>query len=175
MPGPMSPQDEELNGVNLTELRGYIETARTDPLKTERNPTMVARWVGESRSRAEFGDVVTHLGGEGELNPMQALLASLAACDVDLIAMHASLLGIQIESLSVEATGHFNVRRYLGLDASTGPGYDRIHYTVRIHAPDATPEQFTRLREMCERASPVGDTLSRAISLTMELEAESSS
>ncbi len=55
---------------------------------------MVARWVGESRSRIEFNDVVTHIGGDGELNPMQNVLASLAACDVDLVAMHATMIGL---------------------------------------------------------------------------------
>jgi hypothetical protein len=42
---------------------------------------------------------------------MNMLLRSMAACDVDLIANRASLLGVEIESLSVEARGHFNVQR----------------------------------------------------------------
>ena len=87
-----------------------------DPAKADRNPALVAHWVGGSRSRVEFKDKVVHIGGDDELNPMQMFLATLAACDVDLVAMHASFLGLKIESLSVEATGHFNVQSYLGLD-----------------------------------------------------------
>jgi hypothetical protein len=71
---------------------------------------------------------------------------------VDLVAMHDAFLGIQIERLSVEATGHFNVRSYLGLEGAPGSGYDRISYTVRISAPGATPAQIAYLRECCERS-----------------------
>lgn len=114
------------------------------------------------RSRVEFGDKVAHLGGDDDFNAMQMLLAALAACDVDLVAMHASFLGIPVESLAVEATGHFNVRSYLGLEGAPGSGYDHISYTVRISAPGATPEQIAYLSERCERSSPVGDSLLHA-------------
>ena len=57
---------------------------------------------------------VTCMGGDGELNPMQVLLAALAGCDVHLVAMHAALLGVTIESRTVEARGHFNVVRLPG-------------------------------------------------------------
>ena len=115
----------------------------------------------------------TYLGGEGYLNPMKMLLACLAACDVDLVAMHASFLGLKIEHLSVEATGHFNVRSYLGYEDAPGSGYDQIAYTVRIEAPGATQEQIDYLVERCERSSPVGDSLSRAFPLKLEFVANS--
>ena len=98
----------EINSVNVTQMLEFRDLVAQDPTKAERNPALVARWAGGSRSRVEFKDKVVHIGGDGELNPMQMLLATLAACDVDVVAMHASLLGLNIESLSVEATGHFN-------------------------------------------------------------------
>jgi len=149
----------------------FRDLVAQDPTKAERNPALVAHWAGGSRSRIEFKDKVVHIGGDGELNPMQMLLATLAACDVDVVAMHASLLGLNVESLSVEATGHFNVQSYLGLDGAPGSGYDAIAYTVRLSVPGATAEQITHLRERCERSSPVGDSLARAISLKLEFEA----
>ena len=111
--------------------------------------------------------IETYLGGEGYLNPMKMLLACLAAWDVDMIAMHASFFGLHIESLSVEASGHFNVRSYLGLDDVPGSGYDGISYTVRINAPDIAQEQIDYLVERCERSSPVGDSLARSIPLKL--------
>ena len=112
------------------------------------------------------------MGGDAELNPMQMLLASFAACDVDLIAMHASFLDLKIESLSVEAEGHFNVQSYLGLEDTPGSGYDGIAYTVHISARGAKPEQIDYLRERCERSSPVGDSLARPIELKLEFDAD---
>ena len=165
-------KEADINGVNVTDLLGFRDLVVQDSTKADRNPTLIAHWVGGSRSRVEFKDKVVHIGGDDELNPMQMFLATLAACDVDLVAMHASFLGLRIESLSVEATGHFNVQSYLGLDSAPGSGYDAIAYTVRLSAPGATPEQIAMLRKRCERSSPVGDSLTRVIPLKVEFEAD---
>ena len=164
--------DTDVNGVNLTELLAFRDLVVQDSTRADRNPALIAHWVGGSRSRVEFKDKVVHIGGDDELNSMQMLLAALAACDVDLVAMHASLLGLKIESLSVEAEGHFNVQSYLGLDGAPGSGYDAIAYTVRLSAPGAKAEQVALLRSRCERSSPVGDSLTRAIPLKLEFEAD---
>jgi len=165
-------KDTGINGVNVTELLEFKDRVAQDSTKADRNPMLIAHWVGGSRSRVEFKDKVVHIGGDDELNPMQMFLATLAACDVDLVAMHASFLGLKLESLTVEATGHFNVQSYLGLDNAPGSGYDAIAYTVRLSAPGVTPEQIALLRERCERSSPVGDSLTRAIPLKLEFEAD---
>ncbi|MBK6431220.1 OsmC family protein, partial [Candidatus Amarolinea dominans] len=161
-------ENTPINGVQVGELVEFRNMCARDPEKADRSPTLVAHWVGGSRSRIEFRGMTVHLGGDDEFNPMQMFLATLAACDVDLVAMHASFLGLQIESLAVEATGHFNVRSYLGLEDAPGPGYDGISYTVRISVPGATPAQIAYLRQRCERSSPVGDSMARAIPLQLE-------
>src|SRR3989338_10075596 len=161
-------KDTGINGVNVTELLEFKDRVVQDSTKADRNPTLIAHWVGGSRSRVEFKDKVVHIGGNDELNPMQMFLAALAACDVDLVAMHPSFLGLKIESLSVEASGHFNVQSYLGLKGAPGSGYDAISYTVHLSVPGATPEQMAHSRERCERSSPVGDSLARAIPLKLE-------
>ncbi len=159
-------------GIDVDELLQFRDMVRGDPSRADRTPTLVAYWVGGSRSRVEFGAVVTHMGGDAELNPMQMLLASFAVCDVDLVAMHASFLGLRIESLSVEATGHFNVQAYLGLEDVPDSGYGTIAFKVRIHVPGAKPEQIEILRERCEKSSPVGDSLARPVPLKLEFEAD---
>jgi len=98
-------KDTGINGVNVTELLEFKDRVAQDSTKADRNPTLIAHWVGGSRSLVEFKDKVVHIGGDDELNPMQMFLATLAACDVDLVAMHASFLGLKLESLTVEATG----------------------------------------------------------------------
>lgn len=110
------------------------------------------------------------IGGDGEPSAMKALLASLAACDVDLIANRATLLGIEIDELSIEARGHFDIRRYLGLDAPDGPGYDRVACTVHLRTRGASADQLDQLRWACEEGSPVGDTLRRVVALTLEFD-----
>lgn len=165
-------KQSEINGYNVAEIEDFIDTVKSNPAMADRKPTIVAHWVGESRARVEFGDFVAHIGGSGELNAMQTLLAALAACDVDLVAMHASIMGLKIESLSVEASGDFNVQSYLGIMNKPGPGYNAITYTVRISIPGATQEQINELHRLCEQGSPVGDSLSKAIPLAFEWIAE---
>jgi hypothetical protein len=89
-----------------------------------------------------------------------------------MISMHASFIGLKIESLSVEASGHYNVRSYIGLEDAPGSGYDYIAYTVRLNAPQVTPEQIEYLVERCEKSSPVGDCLSRAIPMKLDFVSE---
>jgi uncharacterized OsmC-like protein len=161
-----------INGIDLDDLQSFRRTVQEDSTKADRQPTVIAHWVGGSRSRIEYDDVVTYLGGEGELNAMQALLAALAACDVDVVAIHAAMIGLQIEDMSVEAPGHFNVASYLGLDHAPGPGYDAMTYRIRLSAPGASPEQVAYLRERCERSSPVGDSLTRAIPLELDIQVQ---
>ncbi|MDP3984863.1 MAG: OsmC family protein [Acidimicrobiia bacterium] len=161
-----------INGIDVDDLQSFRRSIQKDSIKADRRPTVVAQWVGGSRLRIECGDVVAYLGGEGELNAMQALLAALAACDIDVMAMHAAMIGVQIEDMTVEATGHFNLASYLGLDHASGPGYDGMTYRICLWAPGASPEQVAYLRERCERSSPVGDSLSRAIPLELDIQVE---
>jgi uncharacterized OsmC-like protein len=163
--------DLPLNGIDVAELRQVQDKVRLDLRRADRNPKLVAHWVGGSRSRVEFKNIVAYIGGDDELNPMQTLLAALAACDVDIIATHASLMGLTIETLSVEATGHFNVCAYLGLPDALGSGYDGITYTIHACIPGATLEQLAELRRRVEHGSPVGDSLARAVPLKMNFDA----
>jgi len=165
----MAQGEEILNGIDVPEFQQYIESVKREPSEAERDSTVVAKWVAGSRAEVAFGSRVFHIGGDDDPSAMQVLLASLAACDVEVVATHASLLGLRIEGLEIEAKGHFNIRRLLGLDGP-GPGYDRVAYTVRLRAPEATEEQIARLRDMCERGSPVGDSLARSIPLKLEIE-----
>ncbi|HSL97528.1 MAG TPA: OsmC family protein [Candidatus Deferrimicrobiaceae bacterium] len=162
-----------LNGFDVGELEAYVRSVDADRTQADRNPTVVARWLGESRAAVSStsGGPEVSMGGDDEPSAMNMLLRTLAACDVEVIAMTASLLGVEIESLSIEASGQFHVGRFLGLSSSDGPGYRSIAYTVRLVAPNARPEQVEALRQACLTRSPVGDTFERRVPVTMRFEA----
>lgn len=167
-----SVKDLQLNGIDVAAMRQEQEHARRNPAVFDRRPRLTAHWVGGTRARVEKGDLITYMGGDGELNPMQSVLAALAACDVQVIALHAALLGIPLERVSVQAEGCFNVAAYLGVEDAPGPGYQTVRLTVQVRAPDANPEQISRLRSQLEHGSPVGDSLARAVSVEVKLEVE---
>ena len=165
----MTAGEEVVNGINVPEMRQYIEECDRDPKQAERNPKVTAKWVAGPQAEVELRGRKFQIGGDDDPSAMTVLLASLAACDVEVVATHAALLGLKLEGMEIEATGHFNIRRLLGLEGP-GPGYDRIGYTLRLDAPHATEEQVARLKAMCERASPVGDSLAKPIPLTVRVE-----
>jgi len=157
----------QVNGISVVGWEAFRDEVRKDASVADRQPSVTAHWVGGSRSRVDFEGKTMHIGGRGDFNAMQTLLAALTACDVDLIALHAALLGLEVKDLRVEATGHFNAQAYLGLEAP-GSGYTGISYKIILDAPDASDEQIRLLRERIERSSPVGDSLGRSIPLTVE-------
>lgn len=60
------------------------------------------------------------------------------------------------------------MQSYLGIEGTPGSGYDHIAYTVRLNAPGITEEQKVYLIERCEKSSPVGDSMSRAIPMKLD-------
>jgi uncharacterized OsmC-like protein len=163
----------QVNGIDVDELREYRTSVGLDPTVADRDPVVVARWAGGDRAEVAFasGEAPIFIGGPDGPSAMKMVLASLAACDVDLVVNRAALLGVEIDSLIVEATGHFNVRRYLGFDAPAGPGYERITYVVRLKTRGGTVRQLAELQRACEQASPVGDTLQRTVALSLRFDA----
>jgi hypothetical protein len=112
-----------------------------------------------------------YVGGDDDPSAMGLLLRAMAACDIEVVATRASLLGIEILDLRIEANGHFNAARYLGVDTAEGSGLQRVVYTVHLRTREPLqPSELTELRAALA-ASPVGDTFERRIPITFELDA----
>lgn len=103
---------------------------------TRASPTGTRSRIGSK------GETIAYMNGEDDdhLNAMVMVLASLASCDVEVITTKAALLGVEIEDLAIEASGHVNVARLVGVDDAPSPGYEEIEYTVHLTAPSATEE-----------------------------------
>lgn len=151
-----------LNGMDPAEIAAMIAEARAEPARAEQSPHLVAEWVGGVRSRARIQGKTLDVSGAGEMDPMQLVLAALATCEIDVIATHATLMGLAIESLEIHADAHFDVSTYLGLEGPP-PGYDRLTLDVRLRAPGITTDQVRRLEDAIERLSPVGASLAHGV------------
>ena len=162
-----------INGVDVDELRQYIDRCAIDAGLADRNPEVIARWVGGTRAEvaSKTGGPPVYMGGPEDPSAMGMLLRTLAACDVEVVVNTASLLGVEIEDLSIEATGYFNVKQYLGLPAESDAAYQRASYTVRLKTRGATPQQLAAIREAVRDRSPVGQTLERSVPVSVDFEA----
>lgn len=175
-PTKMPPMAElraglRVNGLDLSELREQIAAIEANRAAGDREASITTRWVGGLRSAAtsRFGGPTVFMGGDEDPGAMGMLLRALAACDIEVIVTRASLLGVRLDGLWIEVKGSFNVAPYLGLASAQGAGYERISFVVHMSAPDATPEQIEEIRTALA-ASPVGDTLTRPVPVTFELE-----
>ena len=151
-----------LNGIDAAGFAEAVAEARSDPARAERHPRLTAEWTGGDRSRVRIDGKTLDVSGPGQLDPMQLVLAAIAACEIEVIATHATLMGLEIETLEVSAEAHFDVSTYLGLDGPP-PGYDRLILDVRLRAPGIKPDQVRRLEDAIKRLSPVGVSLAHAV------------
>jgi uncharacterized OsmC-like protein len=157
-----------MNGMDEKELVYYVAKLKEHPTECQVKGALTAEWVGGTRARvySDSGKQM-FIGGDGEFGAMGVALASFLSCELDVITTHATLQGIELERLSIEGSGEFNIAKYLGVAEEPGPGYKSVEYTVRIKAKNATKEQLMNLVRLCETASPVGDTLARPVSLKL--------
>jgi uncharacterized OsmC-like protein len=163
---------QRLNGMDVDELREYIDSVTVDGAQADREPTVTARWVGGTRAEvmSTLGGPPVYMGGDHDPSAMGILLRALAACDVEVIATRATLLGIEIEELTIDAKGYFNVARYLGVEAPSSAGYQRASYIVHLKTKGGvSPEQIADLSAALE-ASPVGDTFERNVPVSFEFD-----
>ncbi len=160
-----------LNRLDVSELEHYIASVRSDAAEADRAPAVVGRWIGGTRAEVSSagGGAAVYMGGPEDASAMGMLLRSLAACEIEVVVTRATLLGIEIEDLSVEARAHFNVARYLGVDAAEGSGFQRVSYVVHLRTRNPlAPDQLADLRAGLA-ASPVGDTFARRVPVEFDI------
>ena len=162
-----------LNGLDAEELEKDVAMLKGDHEKRRSKARLTAEWVGGTRARvySRSGREI-FIGGERDFGGMSAALASFLGCEIDVIATHATLRGIELEKVTIEANGEFDLSRYMRVGEEPGPGYENIDYTVRIKAKNATREQLAELVKLCETASPVGDTMTRHVPLHLHVSLE---
>lgn len=164
---------QKINGVDVDELRAYIDAVDADASRADRHPVVVGRWVGGTRAEvtSPLGGPPVYMGGDDDPSAMGMLLRTLTACDIEVIVNRVALMAIEIMDLTIEARGYFNVKHYLGLETDNDPGYQWIDYTIKLKtSQQLSPEQLEVIRRACDQ-SPVAVTLQRSVPVTLTLEA----
>ena len=105
------------------------------------------------------------VGGVGDV-PCSGdlLLGALAACQEITLRMVAAAMGIEIESLEVEAIGDMDLRGTLGMDRDVPVGFSNIRCETRVAVKDdGRPERAKRLLENAEKYCVVLNTLRQGV------------
>ncbi|HEY8669337.1 MAG TPA: OsmC family protein [Terriglobales bacterium] len=93
------------------------------------------------------------------------LLGALAACAQITCQMVAAAMAIPTEHIEVTVDGDMDLRGTLGVSKDVPVGFESIHLTFDVVAPNATPEQLAALREKTEQYCVVFQTLKKPPSL----------
>ncbi len=182
-------KDTRVNGIDVEALAGVVRDITADPSKGIVTFHVNSAWMGQTRSRSTVesyrigGQEVKRrfqvnvdepfelLGENTAPNPQEMLMTALNACIMVGYVAGAAVNGITLEQLEVETTGSLDLRGFLGIDATIGPGYESIQYTVRIKG-NGTPEQFQKIHETVCRTSPNYFNVSQPIRLDARLVVE---
>ena len=180
---------KQINGLDVGALTEVMREVERDPAKGQVEFRVRSQWKGQTRSRASvesysIGGQEVHrhftidadepfelLGRNTAPNPQELLMTALNACITVGYVAEASMKGIVLEKVEIETSGRLDLRGFLGIDPAVAPGYDTIHYVVRIKGA-GTPEQFQEIHDTVARTSPNYFNISRPVKIDARLVVE---
>ena len=178
-----------INGVDMDALTEVVREIERDPAKGQVEFRVRSEWKGQTRSRTSvesysIGEQEVHrhfmidadepfelLGRNSAPNPQELLMTALNACITVGYVAGASMKGIALEKVEIETSGRLDLRGFLGIDPDVAPGYDTIHYVVRIKGA-GTPEQFQEIHETVAKTSPNYFNITRPVKIDARLVVE---
>ncbi|ASA21236.1 OsmC family protein [Paenibacillus donghaensis] len=107
------------------------------------------------------------LGGtDTGMNPVEALLASLGACQSIVARIYAPKFGVKLNDFRVEVEGDIDLDGFFD-KSDVRPGYSDIRYTFHIQT-DSPKEKVEEFVQFLESKCPVGDTIAKPVNLKLE-------
>lgn len=181
-------QTPSINGFEPTAMQALVDIVTRDPKQAVTTFRVRSEWKGGARSEAHVdgyelgGQKIARkhviksdeprefFGEDSAPNPQDLLLAALNACMLYGYASGASMMGIVLDSASIESEGTLDVRRAMGLTEEVPAGFPTIKYRVRLRARNATREQLEELHKAVMNGSPNRYHLASPIPLVATLD-----
>ena len=172
--------DTRVNGLDLKALGEVVEAIENDPAQAKVAFDVTTRWAGQARSETTVdgftmgGERINRshkividepcqlLGQDGAPNPQEMLMAAFNACIMVGYVAGASLKAITLELVEIKTRGELDLRGFLGLSDTVPPGYEEIHYEVRLKG-DGSREQYEEIHQTVMKTSPNYFNINRPI------------
>ena len=184
----MATNTNTRNGVDVHGLTTTIDAVRENPSLARFQFRSQSRWEEGARATttidsfygagSEHEHARTHtlqgdepavlLGSDTAPNAVETVLASLASCLAVGYAYNAAAQGIEIEQLTFELEGDFDLHAFLGLSDDTRPGYEQIRVRYRVKSP-ASRDQLVALCDHVQKTSPVLDIIANEVPVSIDL------
>lgn len=125
--------------------------------------------VREHTVGADYGEAA---GGTNRApNPIELLLAAMAACIESAFYEFAVHEGLKVNSLSIDVEGDIDLRGLFMTDDSVPAGFSELRYTFNIESPEG--EAIRRLAEKVIAHCPVVDSLIRPVKVNGKINIKS--
>jgi uncharacterized OsmC-like protein len=178
-----------VNGVKVDELYATIDAVKKEPVIATFRFRVENKWQDGGHNRTTiknfYGTQQDHerqepfvldadeppvlLGNDKGPNPVEYLLTALASCVTSSIIYHAAAKGVTIRSLESRLEGDIDLQGFLGIRDDVPRGYKEIRMFVNIDA-DASPEELEEIVKLGPTYSPVFDTITRPVPVSVQLE-----
>lgn len=107
------------------------------------------------------------LGGtDTGMNPVEALLASLGACQSIVARVYAPKFDVKLDDFRVEVEGDLDLDGFFN-KSDVRPGYSDIRYTFIIKT-DSPKEKVEEFVQFLESKCPVGDTIANLVNVKLD-------
>lgn len=111
-------------------------------------------------------DEPAELGGTNEgMNPVEALLCALGACQTIVASAFAEANGIKLHNFYVELEGDLDPDGFMGI-SDVRKGFTEIRFNMHFDA-DNTVEELQAFAKFIEATCPVGDCLTHPVKLVL--------
>lgn len=109
-------------------------------------------------------DEPEELGGTNKgMNPVEAVLGALGACQTIVAFAFAEAQGIDLQDFSVDIEGDLDTDGFLGL-SDVRPGCSEIRFNMHIKSSN-TEEEIEKFVDFIEKTCPVGDMIENGVKL----------
>ena len=102
-------------------------------------------------------------------NPVELILAALGTCQKITYKAYATVLGIPLESVSVELEGELDLQGFLALNDAISSRLPEDSGPGEKSSPMRIPETLEKLRQAVNAHCPVLDIISNPVPLELEL------
>jgi len=165
----------------MEKLNELVEASKKDSTKAKITPKVTGRWIfedGQPQFRSVMdiegkqftvdADMPTKLGGWGTRpGPLHYCLYGLASCYAYTFAAMASMEGVTLKRLELEAESHVDLSKVLGL--SDNPIVEEVRWKVKVSS-DAPKDKIEKLKNLAEERCPAVYCLTKPVKLAIDLE-----
>jgi uncharacterized OsmC-like protein len=187
--GMAQRKEESVNGINVDQLFGTIDSIKENPEIARFTFRATNRWIGGTHNQATIKDFFGGLKEESSrepmvfevdeppvlcgldlgANPVEYLLVALSGCLTTTLIAHAAARGIEIRKVESRYEGDLDLRGFLGMSDDVPVGYQKIGVYFKIDA-DVSEDRKEELIRMAQKHSPVYNTITKPIPVSVQLD-----